>query len=342
MERSIDETNLAEGRAGVLLKILLAMAASVLLYALLFGALMQKPLSVGGIRDYFELKLARAASLPSPKLIFLGGSNVRIGLRCEVAEAELALPCVNAGFIADVGMDVMAEKFSPLLKHGDYVYIPMAYEQYLATRRFIETQRDAAYLFRYDRETLMKLPMSRRLHALFYFDVPYIASSVTETLMAQQIKRWHNRNNRQYGVNNLNAWGDETGHTAEAGQRHAAKVASMEARPLDVAAFEPEKYESTRQLESFLAWAAESGVTVIGGLPQTIDEIEIPDAIVERIRSLFLKHGQKFVELPNRSQYPRECFFDNFYHLNETCQIQHTRELVAVLRPLVTEARQAR
>ncbi len=321
-----------EGRPRLLLTMLGAMAVSVVLYALLFGLLLHKPLSVGTIRDYFELKTARAAALPSPKLVFLGGSNVRFGLSCALAERETGTPCVNAGFLADVGMDLMAEKFEPLLKRGDVVYIPLAYEQYLWSQAFMETQRDAAYLFTYDRETLLQMPASRQLHSLFYFNLPYIVSSVAETALAAAGKRRKAGGTRLFGAQNLNAWGDETGHNAEQARDYAEIIARAPAKAPTVENFAPQHYYYTQRLEALLDWARQQGVTVIGGLPQTVDEFTIPDEVIARVRAIFESRGQPFIELPNRSQYPRNCFFDSLYHLTEECQQRHTQDLLPSLK----------
>ena len=37
------------------------------------------------------------------------------------------------------------------------------------------------------------------------------------------------------------------------------------------------------------------------------------------------ERGQRFLALDNRSRYPRSCFFDTLYHLNEECQCAHSR-----------------
>ncbi|HET8881731.1 MAG TPA: hypothetical protein VFM56_06095 [Solimonas sp.] len=316
-----------------LLAIVGAICLSVLLYALTFGWLLHKPLSIGTIRDYFVLKTARAAQLPSPKLVFFGGSNVRYGLRCELAERELGVPCVNAGFLADVGIDLMVQTFKPLLHRGDVVYIPLAYEQYFWSRDFVDTQRDAAYLFSYNRAMLMKMPLDRQLHAMFHYNIPYLASALAETVLAEAGKSRKAGADRDFGAKNLNAWGDETGHTAKQAQDYAEVLKRLPAKAPDAERFYPERYYYTQQLEAFLDWAHEHGVIVVGGLPQTVDEFKIPDEVIARIRAVYESHGQYFVDLPNHSQYPRHCFFDLLYHLNEECQWIHTRNLDPALAP---------
>jgi hypothetical protein len=315
-----------------LMTIVLALIVSIVLYGLMFGWILHKPLSVGTIRDYFQIKVARAAALPSPKLVLFGGSNVRFGLRCELIERETGVPCVNAGFLADVGIDLMAQKFEPLLHAGDVVYVPLAYEQYLWSRAFVETQTDAAYLFSYDRATLLKMPLSRQLHAVFFYDLPYLVTASAENLLAIAGRHRKAGATRAFGAQNLNAFGDETGHTRAQARDFAAILARAKLTPPYAADFWPERYFYTQELERFLDWARAHQVTVVGGLVQVADDIPLDPEVIARVRAIYARHGAAFIELPNRSQYPRDCFFDSVYHLNEECQLRHTRDLLPALR----------
>ena len=69
------------------------------------------------------------------------------------------------------------------------------------------------------------------------------------------------------------------------------------------------------------------GVRVIGGLPTTPDGVRINGPLIAQLRGFFQQHGQDFLVLPNRSQYPLDCFFDSLYHLNEGCQAEHSRRI---------------
>jgi hypothetical protein len=70
---------------------------------------------------------------------------------------------------------------------------------------------------------------------------------------------------------------------------------------------------------------------VVGGLPTTPDNVVIGEASIATLRELFMRHGHRFLVLPNHSQYPLSCFYDSLYHLNEECQIRHSALLGQVL-----------
>jgi hypothetical protein len=56
-------------------RILATCLASVLLYATLFGTVLDRPLTLGFFRARMEAKLARGSALQGRKLVILAGSN---------------------------------------------------------------------------------------------------------------------------------------------------------------------------------------------------------------------------------------------------------------------------
>jgi len=83
--------------------------------------------------------------------------------------------------------------------------------------------------------------------------------------------------------------------------------------------------DSPELAERFIAWAQGHGVRVIGGLPTEFADLPMPESTLAAIRQLYLVHGAGFLELPNRSRYPRSAFFDSPDHLNERWQIAHSK-----------------
>jgi hypothetical protein len=87
-------------------------------------------------------------------------------------------------------------------------------------------------------------------------------------------------------------------------------------------------------LGGFLGRMRERGVLVVGGLPTTPDGVPLDDAGIERLQRFFAGHGQRWLQLPNRSQYPLNCFYDTLYHLNEPCQMVHSARVGTALAAL--------
>ena len=58
-------------------------------------------------------KHARLASLPSPKIVLIGDSNLTYGVESSVLERDLDKPVVNTGYMGSLGMRFMLNDAAP-------------------------------------------------------------------------------------------------------------------------------------------------------------------------------------------------------------------------------------
>jgi hypothetical protein len=310
-------------------RILTACMLSVLLYGAAFMLVLDRPLSLGFLRQQLDIKLGRGTTVPSPKLVILAGSNGPYSHRCEVMEPILNMPCVNAGIAVGVGLDYLFARWKPLLHPGDAVYLPMEEAQYVRSRAANALGPDAAIMARHDRTTLLRMRPDRWLAALFSFDVRAGIMTLIETALYDG----GFADPRAEMTGATNEWGDHTGHTAALGATNQAVLAA--AIPSHVTADEVRGGYGSVLIAGFVRWAEANGVHVIGGLPTGFVDSPIPEAAIAEIRALYLSQGADFLELPNRSRYPRTAFFDTPDHLNEAAQIAHSVTVAKALLPLL-------
>jgi hypothetical protein len=307
-------------------RLLTACIISLLSYALLFGCIIDRPLTLGFLQQQIDAKLTRAATINVPKLVILAGSNGPYSHRCEVIEPILGMPCVNGGVAVGIGLDYLFRRWKPELHPGDLVYLPMEEGQYVRTRSATDAGPDAAIMFRHDWRTLFSLDPARWLAALFSFDLrAAMMGPMEETLVAL-----HFHDPRPQTTGAINAWGDHVGHTAELARADRAILAAM--TPYHVSAGQVRAGYGSRLIADFTRWAASHGIRVIGGLPTEFADSPMPEATAQVIRSIYLDSGGAFLELPNLSRYPRTAFFDSPDHLNETWQIRHSQLLASQLQ----------
>ena len=88
-------------------RIVIACLASVLLYASLFGLLLDRPLTLGLPRALLDSTIARGSAIEGPKLVILAGSNGPYSHRCQTIEPILELPCVNGGVAVGIWLDYL-------------------------------------------------------------------------------------------------------------------------------------------------------------------------------------------------------------------------------------------
>ncbi len=317
-------------------RMILACAASLLIYAVLFGTVLDRPLSLGSFRQQIDARLARGAAIEGPKLVILAGSNGPYSHRCETIEPLLGMPCVNAGVAVGIGLDYLFARWRPLLHPGDVVYLPLEEAQYTRTYAATSLGPDASIMFRHDWPTLGLLSPGRWLGAVFSFAPRAALMSLIETALVQA----GFEDPRAAATGSTNAWGDHVGHTQAMGETNAARLATIV--PWHETAASIASGDGTAMVRDFLRWAASHDVQVVGGLPAGFAEWPMPNATASAIGDVFTREGARFIDLGDRARYPRSAFFDTPDHLNEVAQIAHSRIVAAALAVVLASPGAAR
>ena len=79
------------------------------------------------------LKQDRIASLPSPKIVLIGGSNLAYGIDSKILEQETKCAVVNMGMNGHLGVRLMLDEATPYLKKSDMVVISFEYENFFSS-----------------------------------------------------------------------------------------------------------------------------------------------------------------------------------------------------------------
>src|SRR5580700_992 len=88
-------------------RLVCAALASLLLYGVVFGVVLDRPLELGFLAREIDAKLARAATIHGSKLLILAGSNGPYSHRCEVIEPTLELALCECGVAVGIGLDYL-------------------------------------------------------------------------------------------------------------------------------------------------------------------------------------------------------------------------------------------
>lgn len=307
-----------------ILSLLAALGLGLLLYAGLGGLVLSRPISYGSIEPMVQAKLAYGRKAGSPKIVVLAGSNARTSHRCALLETRLGLPCVNAGNTAGLGLSYVFDRFEAIMAPGDIVYLPLEYQQYTVSRAASLSGPDAAILYRFDKRALLKRGPEGFARAMFMVDLRYIVDSCIEmALNAVGVKA-------RFDAKSFDAQGDEIGLTHQKGLAYDAFIRASRWRPPAAAEFR-EAQGAKDEVADFLDWCRAHRVRVIGGLPVSFADQPIPDDLIAEMRRFYEAHGAEFLVLDNRSQYPRDSFYDSPFHLEEDDTIVHTEILADAL-----------
>jgi hypothetical protein len=291
---------------------------SVLVYALVFGLVLDRPLSLGLLRMEIQQKAERLAKLPTPKLVILAGSNGPYSHSCAVIGSMLNLPCENAGIAVGIGLDFLTRRYGPSLRAGDIVYMPMEFAQYAMTRPENDAGPDGAILVRHDRDVMLSLPPDRVMAALFSQNFPNLLESAIEMPMSHMISP------SRLLAAEYDAEGDRIGTTLQ-----SAKPALLRDHVAAPPMFQP-VYGATL-IRDFIRTETARGVIVVGGLPTGFSTAPMDARAIDAIRNFYLENGAAFAALPNLSRYPVADFYDSPDHLAQPCQFKHS---IAVARLL--------
>jgi hypothetical protein len=88
------------------------------------------PLAGGNQNDYMAAmidKHKRLDSLPSPKVILVGASNLAFGLNCKLIEDSLNIPVVDMGLHGGLGLSFILNEGRSNIRRGDIVIVSIEY-----------------------------------------------------------------------------------------------------------------------------------------------------------------------------------------------------------------------
>jgi len=71
--------------------------------------------------------------VPSPRMIFVGGSNLSFGINSQMIKDSLGFNPINTGLHAKIGLIYMMQNTLPYIKSGDVVVVAPEYQQFYNT-----------------------------------------------------------------------------------------------------------------------------------------------------------------------------------------------------------------
>lgn len=304
-------------------RILACCAISFAIYAVMFGCLVDRPLSLGLLRLEINQKTARLAALPSPKIVILAGSNGPYSHSCVVIGAMLDLPCENAGIAVGIGLDDVFARYAPLLRPGDIVYMPMELPQYTATRAQYRAGPDGGFLLRHDRDILAQLPADRILGAVFCCNLPDFLEALAEMPMA--------RADRIAPVRLLAGEYNDQGDRIDNLLAGASPALLRHPPRLEPTGSQIANGYGRALIAGFVRRETTGKVIVIGGLPTDFDTAALSQRTIMSLAGIYTANGGSFAMLPNHSLYPEADFFNSEDHLATPCQYLHSIAIAYLL-----------
>ena len=302
-------------------------------WVILFGAIalqLGRPLSTTvGWYANMQYKLNLAKSMPSPKIVFIGGSSVDAGISASLVAAETRMPAVNLGLWSPLGADYILTQAEKVLKSGDIAVLCLEYDLFdwpgplpfwtdpqLA---HLVVAHDPGYLLSRPiwegANLVIRMPDTRILDGLFWFR-PGLRPDIAESRII-----------------GLSSHGDRTTNIPENRPHLADRIISPSAALKSGLPLEPKSWSA---IQSFCRKAAAGEVHVMATFANIAQNQEYGKNAADArriIESHYGALGVPFLLTKNKCEFPPEDCFDSNYHLMNYAVEVRTRDLLEKLKP---------
>ncbi|MCD7849551.1 MAG: hypothetical protein LUH63_07290 [Parabacteroides sp.] len=147
-------------------------------------------------------KLNRLSETSSPRIVFIGGSNLAFGLHSSLIKDSLNIEPVNMGIHAGIGLNYMLKEVTPYLTEKDILVIVPEYEQF--SKKVYYGEEALSDLL------IMKKEWKKLILQLNWFTYPRNLFSVLISDLIHDIT--HKEMHETYDRTKFNKYGDYIGH----------------------------------------------------------------------------------------------------------------------------------
>ncbi len=261
---------------------------------------------LGAIAD----KHARLDAVAAPRIVFVGGSNLALGLDSPTIERATGLPVVNLGLHAGLGLEFMLCEATGALKPGDTAVLSLEWEH-----------------FAFD-STSDVLPMALAFRPRLLCDLPYRLDKWVidraHVYIGRSIRAGLDHFMRQpeptfdppYSRDSFNPWGDVTAHRnlPQLPSAVTARVAGYQEQRINQSRFDA----ACGLILQFHQRCASKGVRVLYTFPATSEEnIRLSGTHIRNVARRLGEPGMPLLlDSPESAALPTSCFFDSAYHLS--------------------------
>jgi hypothetical protein len=251
----------------------------------------------------------------SPRIIFLGGSNLSLGLNSEMIKDSLKLNPINTGIGAAIGIRYMLENTLQYVKKGDIVvFAPEYWHFYSGWNLGSET---LVHLIMDVNKSKIKLLSLKQIFNCTPFIGNYILSKLDISAYLNVEK------NDLYGVNSFNQYGDSYRHW------------NMERIKFNTYTilFDLYNHKVIKGVKTYTQKYQEKGAVLLVSYPCYQDiSFKNAEKAIKKIEQEYISAGFTILGTPERYMMPDSLMFDTPYHPNKAGVDRRTRLLIEDIR----------
>ena len=264
------------------------------------------------------------ASAGSPKIVFIGGSNLAFGLDSAEVEQSLCRSVVNMGLHAGLGLRLPLNEVRGYIQRGDVVVISPEYQLFWGL---------------FDGDDILAWALYLKPDMVRYFDTPWQFWAVARTLptFVQLRMLTYLQSNIQsesaipgYDRRSFNRYGDVVGHLT---------IPSLDISkvPLFTIANRDLEMDAIEYLNDFESSVRSSGGDVFIEFPPVPDkQYRENEADIQRLYTYLSAHlKSRIIAGPAETVLPLSDFYDTVYHLNADGRNKRTQLVIEKLRAVL-------
>lgn len=264
-------------------------------------------------------KIQRLDSLPSPRMIIVGGSNAAFGFNSERAEKELGINVVNTATHASVGLKFSLQTAMDFAHGGDIVVIIPEYSQFKSYENYRGMPDILASAVMYsDSKAWDRLDAVQTLLVVGGLPKHYLGA-----IKARGKSDW------DYNGINFNQWGDEVAHWSA--------TAPGDKEPISPQTGEV-SHRVIEDVNSKITELKQRGITVIALWPTTIQSnYESYRPMIATLQQKLIDKNLRFSNRPQTFVHPDSMAFDTPYHMSYPAVEQNTDSLIQLISLTLTQ-----
>lgn len=268
-------------------------------------------------------KIKLVKSTLSPKIIFIGGSNLAFGLNSAEIQKQLGFPVVNLALHANIGLQYMMDSVKPYISRNDIIVVIPEYEQFYGTYygqsellKYLHTYPVGWRYVNWPQQYLNILKYSNLLIRKMLF------SKIDNTPKAGGI----------YTRKAFNSYGDVTSHLSESETDQIIKSKSVNRTRIfkNCPGFND---NAILGLEAFQSYVNSRDAKFVFLFPVRKDSAY--QQLYAQHLTVYLKIKESDIEFysnPSDWIFPDSYFFDSDYHLNAFGRQVRTEKVIKELR----------
>ena len=262
-------------------------------------------------------KHQRLSSLPSPKIVLVGGSNLPFGIKSQAIEEAVNVPVVNMGLHAGLGINFILSEVEEDIHSGDVVIVSLEYHHFISKSMYNGEDVLAALLFDVNRDCIKYVKPSQWVALLP--NLCLYSSKKIINISPKTVDDFESLFTRE----SFNAFGDEVAHYGMPSTVHSGE------KPALGNVVYTKAIQRLVRFRDFVDSLGARFILVACPYPEAQYEKDI--AAIDRIVDAVHSSGLTFWIEPQDCVFPDSLMFNSFFHLSEEGAEIRTAQLINTL-----------